>query len=359
MKDILLLLLQFLTQKPRYRPPILWYENLWFANIFRLYELIFGREFGIRMEGAMYATVKDGKLHIRREFYTLEALVAHSEATIKNYFFFLQTIFCDMPLQYQPVVVSFLILGFTISFHLPMHLLPLFGLSIAYDTSDGSHSGKSSSYSFSYTVTGSSPFIANTVGIDDSGSVLVSSATYNSVSLTNSNQNGTGASSSNKKSAIWYLAAPATGANTFAMSLTASPSNNSCCGVISLSGVAQSSPVDTGAASNAPASSTTASLSATAANTGEWQVSVLSTDTITTPSASTNQNNRWSQTGTSFTHYFGGAAALAGSGSQTVAWTWSTFSMNWAMSMIFVLPYVSVPFKIVNINQAVNRASRY
>lgn len=218
-------------------------------------------------------------------------------------------------------------------------MLPLIGLAIAFDNADGTHTGGSST-SFSYTVTGANPFFSATVGIDDSGSVLVSTSTYNSVTLTNANENGTGAAGSHKKSAIWYLPAPATGANTYSLTYTGTPSNVAISGAISLSGVAQSSPVDTGAASSAPASSGTHSLTASAANANEWQVSVIAFDTATL-TASTNQNTRWTNTSNGFTHCGGGAAALAGSGSQTVTWT-TNLSNNFAMSMIFVIAAVNI-----------------
>jgi hypothetical protein len=360
MKDFPLLFLQKLTGKPRYREGIVWDHNLYVTNIFRLYEKIFGRAFGIRAEGSCHVWQEDGKICIRRQFFTFEALLAHCEVIGRSHVFYYQSLFCDLPLNYQPVAITFIFFGIVITLSMPQHALPLIGLAIAYDNADGTHESSSSSASFSYTVTGSQPFLALTVGMDDSGSVNVSSSSYNSVALSNANENGTGSSGSHKKSFIWSLTGPATGSNTMSVTYSNSPSTAQVAGVISLSGVAQSGAIDTGAATSLIANSSTGvSLTASAAQTGEWQISVLATDTVTTPSASTNQNTRWSNTANGFTHMFGGAAALAGSGSQQVKWTWSTFSMATAMSMIFVKPFVSVPNQIININQAPNRASTY
>lgn len=345
MRNFLFKVAEKITRKPRYHPEhheagrkLRWSNTLWTANIFRFHEYLFGRAYGIRTEASLQAQIINGKLYIKREFFTLEALLAHIEVTIRGYYsFFAAAVNApDFSFNTSPAYVTFGLLGFLINFNLPQHLLPLVGLAIALDTSDGTHASSTSSASFSYTVTGSNPFLAVTHAADTSGSAVLSSATYNSVSLTNANVNGTGAAGSNKKTGIMYLAAPATGANTLAVTYSTTFTQTAVTGVISLSGTAQTSPVDTGSGSSAPVSNTTHSLTNTAANANEWQISVITFDTATL-TASTNQTTRWTNNTNGFSHMAGGANVLAGSGSQAVIWTTNSGN-NWAMSVIYVKP---------------------
>jgi len=207
-------------------------------------------------------------------------------------------------------------------------------MAIVLDNSDGTHSITTSSTSFAYTCTGSNLLLLVTVGVDDSGTVDVSSITYNGVGLTNANANGN-YNLQNKHSRIWYLINPATGSNTLAITLTGDPSDIAVIGVISLTGVHQTTPIDVaGGTTNANGTSLTKSL--TAAATDEWQVSVVTEDTEAL-TASTNQTTRFTNTDSSFSRIAGGAKALAGSGSQAVVWTVAS-AVNYAMSVVFISP---------------------
>src|SRR5260370_36910275 len=84
-RNFFLKLLQEITKKPRYRPEIQWSNKIWISNFFRAWEYLFGREYGIKPEASSSIQVVDGKLFIRTEFYTLEALLAHIEVIIRTY----------------------------------------------------------------------------------------------------------------------------------------------------------------------------------------------------------------------------------------------------------------------------------
>jgi hypothetical protein len=76
----------YLSKLNRYRPEIVWSNGSWVHNLFRLFELIFGRKYGIRKESATsIATGKNGQLIIHREFYTWEALFAHCESVVREF----------------------------------------------------------------------------------------------------------------------------------------------------------------------------------------------------------------------------------------------------------------------------------
>jgi len=79
--------LAFITQKQRYFPVIEWSKESWTHNVFRTWELIFGRRFGIRAESSVAINQSEsGKIEFKREFFTLEATIAHAETLIRGQF---------------------------------------------------------------------------------------------------------------------------------------------------------------------------------------------------------------------------------------------------------------------------------
>src|SRR5579872_3571373 len=71
-----------LTGKDRHLPEIVWSDNSWVHNIFRVFEMIFWRRDGIRAESSV--AVADGKVFIK--LFTFEAACAHFEALVRNAF---------------------------------------------------------------------------------------------------------------------------------------------------------------------------------------------------------------------------------------------------------------------------------
>lgn len=76
-------ILAFITQKGRYRPQLNWSTGLWTCNVFRLYEMIFWRRYGIRVESA-YAFDRKGL--VSRTAYSWEARLAFLEVDIRAFF---------------------------------------------------------------------------------------------------------------------------------------------------------------------------------------------------------------------------------------------------------------------------------
>lgn len=81
MRRILPTILAFITGKDRYFPAIEWSHNSWTHNVFRVYELIFGREAGIRFESA---TIREFDGSTSVFFGTFEAALAHLESVIRS-----------------------------------------------------------------------------------------------------------------------------------------------------------------------------------------------------------------------------------------------------------------------------------
>lgn len=66
---------------PRYRPKIEWARDNWTHNVFRVFELLFGRKLELRRE---MAVVHDGQ-NVYRFFFTWEAAIAHAEACVRSF----------------------------------------------------------------------------------------------------------------------------------------------------------------------------------------------------------------------------------------------------------------------------------
>jgi hypothetical protein len=72
-----------LTQKPRYFPTIEWNKNCWTHNVFRAWEWLVGRRYGVRHEASAMLN-DDGT--VTYQFSTLEAFIAHQETLIRKGF---------------------------------------------------------------------------------------------------------------------------------------------------------------------------------------------------------------------------------------------------------------------------------
>lgn len=205
-----------ITGKERYLPAIEWSSKSWTHNVFRLYELICWRQYGIRAEasvGLKAITVKGKeKSLVVYEYYTFEAMCAGFEGRLRKFL----------------VKVK----NFDLSFELPFRLYvckmqPINGadtgvfgspylFAIAYDSvgPTGSTSGAGSTHTFSITCSGSDRIIW-TIGVCHRTAAVpgqaVSSVTYNGVSLTQSvhlSDDG-----GNSQLYLHHLVAPSTGAN--------------------------------------------------------------------------------------------------------------------------------------------------
>lgn len=80
LKSILPIILATVTGSPRYRPELKW-SKTWVQNPFRLFEFLFGRKYGIRLEAT--TAIENGK--IVRKFHTIEARLSHYEAQLRAF----------------------------------------------------------------------------------------------------------------------------------------------------------------------------------------------------------------------------------------------------------------------------------
>lgn len=234
----------------RYQPKIQWSTKSWTHNVFRFYELLFGRKVGIRAE--MVTTSHNGVVTYQAR--SFEAMCALIETYIRELFEFKIPIKVWIPKLSPPT-------------GLPMPDSP-FMFAIAFDAS-ASQRTDGPGNSFAHVCTGSNLilFFGNSQG---NGGDHATSVTYNSVSMTqdaNSPADGTVANAE-----MWMLVNPSTGSNTLATS--SSPSASFDFGVAaSYSGCAQSGQPDSSAKST---NSTTIATTVVASNC--WLVGMSSNE---------------------------------------------------------------------------------
>jgi hypothetical protein len=223
-------LLSILTRHPRYLPEIKWSNNSWTHNIFRLYEKVFWRREGIRIESSVWLEKQNGKRVIRRKIYTFEAACAWLETLIRNLF----------EIDWLKVeVVSW-------QFAVPSQQLqiPMFSFAIALDYSNGGATVGASPATWSHTCTGSNLFLAELNGNMASSQPTTTAVSYNSVAMTNVKSLQNNASSLYCESSIWFLGSPASGANTVSVTYTIGSSGVCVSGSVSYTGCQSASTAD-------------------------------------------------------------------------------------------------------------------
>lgn len=260
MRHVLHKIAATITQQPREVITPVWSKSI-VVNAFRVYEYWFGRRAGIRIEGSM-----DSKG--RQLSYTWEHLFAVYEGAIRDWFAGRIPKFKIVYLPQLEVVGG-----------MRMNISP-FRFAIAFDNAAA---GSAAPVSFSYTVTGTNPYLFASAYGGNGSSATLTSATYNSVNLV---AGAIGLSDNSHISSIFgaSLSAPATGANTLAM-VTSAAARGSIAS--SYSGVKQAAVDATGKQDTAAACSVT--INTATANC--WMI-MHTIAQSNTPSAGTNATSR-------------------------------------------------------------------
>jgi len=236
MRNFLMQSMARITKHSRYHPEdqeldkkTHWSKNIWVINIFRAYEWLFGRGYGIRPESSISAEIRNGKVYIVYKLHSFEAVVAHIEFIIRlNIGLIFTALKSILMLNFNPNVnyrsafVTFGILGFIFSFKTSTQFLPLFGLAIAFDAAHtGDTTGNANSLTYSHTITGSNPILFDFAHTYVSGSGatgdIITGVTYNGVTMTFvDKQLTTGIYA--RYQYLFILVNPATGANNIVIS---------------------------------------------------------------------------------------------------------------------------------------------
>lgn len=183
-----------------------------------------------------------------------------------------------------------------------------------------------SSLSWSHTTSGADRLLFVGVSATDAtdANSLVSSVTYNSVSMTEAveRQCTTCAGTIDYTASAWYLAGPATGSNTVSVTLGGT-SDYVCGGAISLTGVDQSSPLDA-TNSGIVNSGATITTDVTTVADNAWVLDVVvSSDSAADLAPGGGQTQRWEYSNV-FDNFTGGGSnegPKTPAGAVTMSWT--------------------------------------
>lgn len=214
-------------------------------------------------------------------------------------------------------------------------------MAIAFDATAGSGGDNLASVSFSHTCTGSDRLLLIAIHCLQLTGQVGSSVTYNGVAATFVKQT---VNQGNRYMELWRLIAPATGANTLAVTFSASM-NNVNVQAISFTGVDQTTPLGTSVAG--AGNSTTPSVSVSAA-TNDLVFDAVTIEHAGTFTVGTGQTSRYN--GIVAGGGFNKAAGSTEPGAASVTMDWSdTIGGNWVQIGVPIKPKVTSGTGIVPI----------
>lgn len=272
-----------------------WSDKSWTHNVFRVYELIFGRRYGPRVE--MSLEVIDGKPVYHA--YTWEAACALKETFFRAALKKLLSVKISVPVLTTPSGVSFFASPYLFAI----------GFDNASDTTNSS-----SPVTQSFTCTGSNLLLC-AGGVHNSGSPT--GVTYASVTMPQINSTvlvGAGYSLS-----AWGLAAPATGANNIVATLAGT---DSYVRGVSYTGVKQTGFPDSNNSGSGTSNTLTASTTVIASSC--WQTTWAYNQAGEAFVAGTGVGAI--RGGAATNQKFGDSNATVGTGSQSQTMSWTTSS---------------------------------
>lgn len=260
--DILLYTATTLLGKPRYRPKVEWYQYSVFGNVFRLFELLFGRAHGIRAEVSA-ANVGGKTIHY---YHSLEyALVAVEEGLYRSFY---KLLISPLRLFDELSRIKVLVPQTAVRGGFPMPSSPWL-LAIAYQASSansGTNGGSGTTLTVSINAgSGSDRGLVGGVWSNNNNSVT---ATYNSVSMTQA----VTLKYSSTNETIWgfVLSAPTTGTNDLVFTGSGTPEFFGAGSVYT--GCHQTTASLANATASAESSGTSINLSVTATTDNCWAV---------------------------------------------------------------------------------------
>lgn len=294
----------------RYIPEIQWSSKSWTHNVFRAWELVFGRKYGIRCE---VTADSDGNY----KFYTVEARIAHFEGLVRR------------------------MLAGIYPFHTKYPELAWQKGAIAFDAV-GHQTTASASPSATFTISGSDRILIAFPYVGP-GTPSISSCTWNSVGLTFlQTQTGNGLN----QTFTYYQFAPSTGSN----SLVANASSGSDARIMgaSYTGVNQSALDGNGVTNQNNTTSYSPTAFTTTAN-NCWTVWAIENNSGDANSITTGNVRTSSGTGRGL--YDIGPQTPAGSSGVTGV-TGSGFgaTTDWWASVVSIAPAASGPANLKTLN---------
>lgn len=198
-------------------------------------------------------------------------------------------------------------------------------MAVAFDAASSSNGGVVASLTFSHTCSGSDRLLVVGCAINSGASAAVSGVTYNGVAMTSA-----GAAvmdGGNTEVSLWYLVAPATGANNIVVSISGTISGIAAGGT-SFTGVDQATPVGTYASANGNSSTASVSVSS---ESGGMVIDIAGCFITRTLSVGSGQTQRFNTSGGFVV--VGAGSTEPGASSVTMSWSLSSAD-NWAIAAL-------------------------
>lgn len=229
-------------------------------------------------------------------------------------------------------------------------------MALAFDSANsGSTVAQATSLTFSHTCSGSSRILI--VGVVAEGAHTgITGVTYNGVALTKQ----TGVNQGSYSASLWYLVAPATGSNNVVVSVGTNKYLRA--GSISLTGAAQSSPID--GSNTASGVTSTPSVSVTTSVANSWVIDVVESETQTT-AVGGGQTSRF-HTASGIVDCSGSTEPTTSAGAVTMSWTmggadfWASAAMGIkeSTSTAYTITAEQVSFALSGVASAFRYARR-
>jgi len=204
---------------------------------------------------------------------------------------------------------------------------------------DSTSSGKTpprTSLTVSHPTAGSNRLMLVGISINNFAGETVSSVTYNGVALT---QVGSRANATDARVEIWRLIAPPTGTHDVVITFSSELSSASRAGVMTFTGVNQTTPLGTFASAIGSASPATVNVTSAA---NELVFDTVGTESQSSPFSLTvgaGQTQRWSSVSMGYDRFLAGGSTEPGAASVTMSWAIvPTTSIPWAIAAVPIKP---------------------
>ena len=208
-------------------------------------------------------------------------------------------------------------------------------MALAVDASSSSSGTGVSSNTWAHTVSGTNRLLVVGVGFYRNVNSFISGITYNGVAL--SAVTGAATNSANYYVDLWYLIAPATGANNIVVTYGGGAPFENGCGAVSFTEAHQTTPYGTPMTGTGTSTSPSVTVSS---GTGEIVMDTLLIVHNGTLSVGAGQTARWNNIGPAGFNKYAGSTE-PGDASTVMNWS-NTNATDWAMTAINIQPTTAV-----------------
>jgi hypothetical protein len=219
-------------------------------------------------------------------------------------------------------------------------------MAIGYDNSSlGSSAAGAASLTFSHTCGSLVNGLIVVLASYYNGANSITTITYNGVALTAVRRDNPAGAAATE---VWYLVAPASGANNVIITFGSGNSGGSgvSAAAISLSGIDQASPIDGQNGSGAAAGGTSQSTSVTTVADSAWLLDILTEDK--SPTVGGSQTQRQNALNTNGNRYYAASTRgpISPAASTAMSWSFAAAGVAVSQSVVSVKPAAAAGLSI-------------